>query len=186
MAVAHLKLPMTFDVARLQADLAAILPDEWRPHFNTSYYDGLWSGVALRTTEGAHVPLYPDPSKNTYVDLEVLKRCPYIEEVLARFHCPLQLVRLLKLAPGSNIKEHRDYNLSYEDGEVRVHIPVQTNPEVEFAVAGQPLPMAEGECWYINFNLPHRIHNRGATDRIHLVIDCVLNDWLRGMFPDAA
>ena len=38
-----------------------------------SYYDGLWSGVALRTTEGAHVPLYPDPTKNTYVDLEVLR-----------------------------------------------------------------------------------------------------------------
>ena len=186
MAVAHLKLPLTFDVARLQADLAEIRPEEWTPHFNTSYYDGLWSGIALRTTEGAHVPLYPDPSKNTYVDLEVLKRCEYIEDVLAEFHCPLQLVRLLKLAPGSNIKEHRDYNLSYEDGEVRVHIPIQTNPDVEFAVAGQLLPMAEGDCWYINFNLPHRIHNRGVTDRVHLVIDCVLNDWLRGMFPDAA
>ncbi len=186
MAVAHCKLPMTFDVARLQADLAGIGPEEWTPHFNTSYYDGLWSGVALRTTEGAHVALYPDPSKKTYVDLEVLQRCPYIGEVLAQFQCPLQLVRLLKLAPGSNIKEHRDYNLSYEDGEVRVHIPIQTNPDVEFAVAGQPLPMSEGDCWYINFNLPHRIHNRGGSDRVHLVIDCVLNDWLRGMFPDAA
>jgi mannose-6-phosphate isomerase-like protein (cupin superfamily) len=69
---------------------------------------------------------------------------------------------------------------------VRVHIPIQTNQEVEFAVAGQPLPMSEGDCWYVNFNLPHRIHNRGTTDRVHLVIDCVLNDWLRGMFPDAA
>ena len=81
------------------------------------------------------------------------------------------------------IKEHSDFNLSYEDGEVRVHIPIQTNAEVEFAVEGRPLPMGEGECWYINFNLPHRIHNRGTTDRVHLVIDCVLNDWLRSMFP---
>ena len=54
---------------------------------------------------------------------------------------------------------------------------------VEFAVEGKALPMGEGECWYINFNLPHRIHNRGTTDRVHLVIDCVLNDWLRAMFP---
>src|ERR1039457_1794457 len=138
MAVAHLKLPMNFDVGRLQADLAGIRPEEWTAHFNTSYYDGLWSGVALRTTEGAHVPLSPDPSKRTYVDLPVLERCPYIVEVLAGFHCPLQLVRLLKLSPGSIIKEHRDYNLSYEDGEVRVHIPVQTNPAVEVAVGGKP------------------------------------------------
>jgi len=183
MAVAHWKLPMTFDVQRLQSDLAGFRPDEWTPHFNTSYYDGLWSGIALRTTEGAHVPLYPDPCKTRYVDLEVMQRCPYIGQVLAGFACPLQLVRLLKLSPGSNIKEHRDYNLSYEDGEVRVHIPILTNPEVEFAVGGEPLPMGEGECWYINFNLPHRIHNRGTTDRVHLVLDCVLNDWLRAMFP---
>jgi len=183
MAVVHWKLPLTFDVARLQADLAGIPPEQWKAHFNTGYYDGMWSGVALRTTEGAHVPLYPDPTKNTYVDLEVLEGCPYIREVMAAFRCPLQLVRLLKLSPGSNIKEHSDYNLSYEDGEVRVHIPIQTNPAVEFVVNGAPVPMGEGECWYINFNLPHRVYNGGTTDRVHLVIDCVLNDWLRGLFP---
>jgi Aspartyl/Asparaginyl beta-hydroxylase len=183
MALAHLKLPMSFDVGRLQADLGGIRPEEWTPHFNTGYYDGLWSGIALRTTEGAHVPLFPDPSKSTYVDLEVLERCPYIGEVLAAFHCPLKVVRLLKLSPGSNIKEHSDFDLSYEDGEVRVHIPIQTNPGVEFVVDGNILPLREGECWYINFNLMHRIHNRGTTDRVHLVIDCKLNDWLRSLFP---
>jgi mannose-6-phosphate isomerase-like protein (cupin superfamily) len=115
----------------------------------------------------------------------VLERCPYIREVLASFHCPLKLVRFLKLSAGSNIKEHSDFDLSFEDGEVRVHIPIQTNPQVEFVVDGERLPMGEGECWYINFNLPHRIHNGGETDRVHLVIDCVLNDWLRGLFPAA-
>ena len=183
MAVDRFRLPMAFDVARLHADLAQIRPEEWRAHFNTGYYDGLWSGVALRTTEGAHVPLYPDPTKNAYVDLAVLDRCPYIREVMAAFHCPLRLVRLLKLTPGSNIKEHSDYDLSFEDGEVRVHVPIQTNSAVEFVVDGKPLPMGEGECWYINFNQPHRIHNRGAAARVHLVIDCVLNGWLREMFP---
>jgi hypothetical protein len=38
--------------------------------------------------------------------------------------------------------------------------------------------MKEGECWYLNFNLPHRVKNSGTADRIHLVIDCVVNDWL--------
>ena len=52
--------------------------------------------------------------------------------------------------------------------------PLTSIPDLE--VLGTPLPMGEGECWYINFNLPHRIHNRGTTDRVHLVIDCVLND----------
>lgn len=184
MVVAHRKLPITFDPVRLQLDLAAIEPGEWTPHFNRSYYDGEWSGVALRTTEGAHVAMYPDPSKKDFVDLPVLQRCPYIRDILDWFECPLQVVRLLKLGPGSNIREHRDYNLSYEDGEVRIHIPIQTNAAVEFAVEGKALTMEPGECWYINFNLPHRIHNRGLTDRVHLVIDCIRNPWIESFFPN--
>jgi hypothetical protein len=40
--------------------------------------------------------------------------------------------------------------------------------------------MREGECWY----LLHCVHNRGTTDRVHLVIDCQLNPWLDEMFPE--
>ena len=38
--------------------------------------------------------------------------------------------------------------------------------------------MVAGECWYLNLSKPHRVHNRGATERMHLVLDCVVNDWL--------
>jgi len=185
MALEHWKLPLAFDVGRLKADLAQVGDGEWTPHFNKGYYDGMWSGVALRTTEGARVPLFPDPMQSTYVDTPMLERCGYIREVLARFQCPLQVVRLLRLSAGSHIKEHTDYNLSYEDGEVRVHVPIQTNSQVEFYLNGQRVVMGEGECWYVNVNLPHRIDNGGSADRVHLVIDCVLNDWLRGLFPAA-
>ncbi len=131
---------------------------------------------------GARTPLYPDPTKKDFVDLPVLDRCPYFREVMAAFPCPLKMVRLLKLAAGAQILEHSDYNLGYEDGEVRFHIPIQTNPEVEFVVGGRTIPLREGESWYIYFNLPHRIHNRGTTDRIHLVIDCVVDPWVEAMF----
>ena len=33
---------------------------------------------------------------------------------------------------------------------------------------------------------PHSVTNHGATDRIHLVFDCVVNDWLRDMLHAAA
>jgi hypothetical protein len=39
---------------------------------------------------------------------------------------------------------------------------------------------------YLNVNLPHRVAHRGAADRIHLVIDCVVNDWLREQLLAAA
>ena len=42
--------------------------------------------------------------------------------------------------------------------------------------------MEEGDCWYINANRMHRVSNFGKTDRIHLVIDCVVNEWLKNIF----
>jgi hypothetical protein len=91
----------------------------------------------------------------------------------------LKSVRLLRLAPGSVIREHSDFDLGEELGEVRLHVPVVTNPNVEFYLAGKRVAMEAGECWYLDLSLPHRVQNRGASERVHLVVDCVLNDWLR-------
>jgi aspartyl/asparaginyl beta-hydroxylase (cupin superfamily) len=106
--------------------------------------------------------------------------------VLRAFECQLLAVRLLRLKAGSRIKEHTDLNLGYEDGEIRLHIPIHTNPGVEFYLSGRRIILAEGECWYVNTSLPHRVANTGERDRIHLVIDCVVNDWVRAIFADPA
>lgn len=177
-----LKLPLVFDPPKLQADLRQILDGEYLPHFNTRYYEGDWSVVPLRSVGGVANQIYPDPTKgNEFADTPLLERCAYIKDALAAFQCPLLSARFLRLAVGSIIKEHRDYNLSVEDGEARLHIPVMTNPEVEFFLNGERVIMNEGECWYLNLNLKHRVANRGKTDRIHLVVDCVVNDWFRNL-----
>ena len=181
------RLPLRFDVARLQADLAGMLAAEFVPHFNTSYYQGDWSAVPLRSVGGRMDQIYPDPTaKAAFADTPLLERCSYVREVLAALPCPHQSVRFMRLKAGSVIKEHRDHELGFEDGEVRLHIPVITNPGVEFILNQVRVVMHEGECWYLNVNQPHRVANRGADDRIHLVIDCVVNDWLRGQLLAAA
>jgi hypothetical protein len=178
------KLPLSFDPDRLKQDLACFQPDEWIPHFNTSYYEGDWSGIALRAVGGLAGQLYPDPTAtDDFADTPMLARCPYLQEVLAAFHCPLTSARMLKLAARSSIREHKDYKLGFEDGELRVHMPVVTNLDVAFFLAGERVVMQEGEAWYLDLNLPHRVENHSDTDRIHLVIDCVVNDWMRELFP---
>lgn len=175
-----LKLPLQFDVEHLQADLARILAEDHVPHFNTAYYEGDWSAVPLRSIDGRADHIYPDPTaKDAFANTPLLERCPYVREVLGALQCPQRAVRFLRLKAGSIIKEHRDYELGFEDGEVRLHIPVITNPEVEFILNQARVTMNEGECWYLNVSRPHRVANRGATDRVHLVADCVVNDWLR-------
>ena len=45
------------------------------------------------------------------------------------FRVPATSVRLLRLAPASVVKEHRDHALGLEDGEARLHIPIATGPK---------------------------------------------------------
>ncbi|MGE0128793.1 MAG: aspartyl/asparaginyl beta-hydroxylase domain-containing protein [Blastocatellales bacterium] len=179
----HQQLPLHFDPKPLEDDLAKIADGEWIAHFNTQYYKGEWSVAALRSVGGAAAQIYPDPTRpNDFADTSLLARCGALREAMAAFKCPIQSARLLKLAAGARIREHRDYNLGYEDGEIRLHIPILTNDDVEFMLAGEQVVMRPGETWYLNFNLPHSVANLGATDRIHLVIDCRMNEWLDGLF----
>lgn len=180
---AHLKLPFQCDADRLGDDVARFSPDEWTPHFNTYNYEGDWSVLPLRAAKGALVPAYPDPAASEgFVDTELMSRCDYVPEILKKFQCELQTVRFLKLAAGSVITRHRDHELGLEDGLVRIHIPAVTNDKVDFVLNDERLAMRPGEAWYTNVNYFHSVKNRGETDRIHLVIDCVVNDWVRSFF----
>lgn len=175
----RVKLPVRFDAESLALDVASLAPTDWLPHFNTSYYEGDWSGVPLRAVGGRADRLYPDPAASEpYADTEVLLRCPRIRAALAMLPCELTSVRLLRLGPGARVREHRDYRLSHADGEVRLHVPVTTGPHADFVLAGTPVHMTAGECWYIDVTHPHRVTNAGWFERVHLVVDCRVDDWL--------
>lgn len=180
------RLPWAFDVDSLAADVETLGPDDWVPHFNTRYYDGDWSGAALRSVGGEAGRLYPDPTAAaSFADTPLMDRCPGTRAALGAVRCPLLAVRFLRLGPGSRIREHQDYNLGFEDGEVRIHVPVSTGPGVEFLLDGETVEMAAGEAWYLDLNLRHSVVNRGITARVHLVIDCVVDEWLRSVIEEA-
>ena len=128
---------------------------------------------------------YPDPTCTAFADTPFLDGCSYFREVMAAFGCPLRTVRLMRLAPGSVIKEHTDHELGFEDGVVRVHVPVATSDQVEFFLNGSRVVMQAGSAWYLRLSDPHRVVNNGASDRVHLVIDGVVNDWVAEVFEAA-
>lgn len=182
----YVRLPLNFDPVPLAAEVASIAAEDWVPHFNTGYYEGEWRVAALRSVGGRAGQIFPDHTKtNEFADTPLLAQCPQMQAVLAAFACPFTAVRLLKLTPGTRIREHCDHNLGYEDGEVRLHLPILSNSAVEFVLAGEVVPLQPGETWYLNFNLPHRVANLGTTDRVHLVLDCVLNPWLDELLTQA-
>lgn len=180
------KLPFRFDPAQLRSDLDAIADTEWVLHFNRADFAGEWSGVSLRSRSGRVQDILPAGSPDDFSDTELMTRCPYLRAVVESFPFPRKAVRLLRLHAGSRVKEHRDPDLGVADGELRIHVPVETNEHVEFIVANRLLPLKEGETWYIDFSQPHRIVNGGSTPRTHLIIDGHMNDWARDVLLKAS
>jgi aspartyl/asparaginyl beta-hydroxylase (cupin superfamily) len=124
-------------------------------------------------------------SATAYVDTPFLAQAPYLRAALNTFCCPLQAARLMRLAPGSTIKEHRDADLDIDYGFARLHVPIITNPDVGFFLNGRRIVMEPGSLWYLRLSDPHRVSNDGETDRVHLVVDAVANDWLAALFDEA-
>lgn len=180
-------LPLDIDLIALTDAVHALDPDLWVPHFNTTYYTGDWSGLALRSVNGESGRLYPDPTASGhYADTELLTELPAFVATLELFRCELLAVRLLRLGPNSHIREHTDLDLSIEDGEARIHVCLVSDHSVTFCLDNAQVPMKPGEAWYLDLNLPHSVENNGLAPRIHLVVDCVVNDWLRQLIEQHA
>lgn len=185
----RIKLPFAIAAAPLLAEAAQLDGDAWTAHFVPQHYQGEWSVIPLRAPAGAHHPILKitsPPGCEQWEDTEFLRLCPEIARVLAQFEAPLGAVRLMRLGPASSILRHNDHDLSAEYGQVRLHIPLTTNPQVDFRVNDSTVTMAPGECWYLRLSDPHSVDNCGKTERIHLVIDARANAWLADLLLGAA
>ena len=70
------------------------------------------------------------------------------------------------LLPGQFIEPHCDRHDS--DCEIRVHIPIVTNPSCVFISDNHAFHMAAGWVWEINPSKMHCTGNGGETERVHL------------------
>lgn len=179
----YLKLPFQFDEQALIKDLEQLLELSWCSHFNQQGYAGSWNALPLYAPGGDPKNIFAlDTEKGRVAETPILSGCSYFKEVISSFKCSFSAIRLLQLAPGSYIKPHRDLKSGYEDDFFRLHIPIVTNPKVDFILDGERLNMQPGECWYTNVNYVHSVSNEGATDRVHLVFDGRRNEWSDELF----
>lgn len=181
-SVHYLQLPFQFDVDLLQRDLRTISETSWAPIEYKMNYEGEWTSLTLFGPGEASDPFASAHADSGLQETEALKHCPYFRSVLDTFKCPLLSVRLLRLAPGAVIHPHSDFKLGYENNNFRVHIPIVTNPDVQFFLGGIERKSEPGECWYMNANVEHSGANYGDQDRVHLVIDAERNAWSDELF----
>lgn len=168
----------------LERDVHVLSQSQWTDHVNSADYNGGWDVLPLRCLRrhrDAHPILqaFAHESEDEWVDLPSMARAPAIAAVVESLQCPVQSVRLMRLKPGAIIKPHQDHQLSLEYGLARLHMPIVMKDDVLFVCNHNPVPMKPGELWYINVDKTHSVRNRGTTDRINLVIDCIANEWLK-------
>lgn len=179
-----LKLPFSFDTNKLKSELQRV-NEEFILHINKSIYSGEWSAISLRSMDGSESNIYAGIGDESFSDTPLLQKLTYIKEIVEGFKCEKEAIRFMKLSSGANISEHTDAGLSFSDGAVRVHIPIETDERVKFFVNGNLIQMAGGETYYIDAGKKHSVINESDRDRIHLVLDLKVNEWLKTLFFEA-
>lgn len=79
-------------------------------------------------------------------------------------------ILLASLPPSRRIFPHRDRGSAYEMTH-RVHVPIQTDPQVRFSVDGEDHHLEAGEIYEVNNLLEHGVTNESRLDRVHLIVD---------------
>ena len=161
-----IRLPLSFDVDRMQAEVDAVGESEWRPH-----PQGHPGNSALPLTavngdpldDGVAGPMLPTPQ---------LARCEYLQQVLASFETVIGRSRLMRLESESEATLHSDTNYYWAD-RVRIHVPVRTDPAIEFVCNGKSVHMKAGEAWIFDAWQLHNVLNPTGGARVHLVADTV-------------
>jgi len=179
-----LELPFTFDIQKLNEDLNCVENDDWVKHPNTNAYNGLWVVSSLSSIDGETKQIIAIENME-YLDTQLMRKTTYIKSVLNSLKTKIEAVRFMKLGAHSIIKEHCDKGSCFDDGFARLHIPITTNDDVEFMLNSEKTKMDIGKCYYIDADAPHSVVNNGNSDRVHLLIDCHVNEWMREIFKNS-
>lgn len=184
-------LRRTYEIDRLRDEVLALRRIPWRAQRAISQ-DGLfqettidWRIIPLRSLGGDANRTDPGGAGlEAFADTVHLRRSPYLTEVLAGIPATLRGVRLMALGPGAEVYEHRDGKVGLPWGNLRLHVPIVTNPGAVMVIGGDEVHWDAGRLWFGDFDQPHHVRNAGDEARIHLVVDCAVTAELLALFPE--
>jgi aspartyl/asparaginyl beta-hydroxylase (cupin superfamily) len=145
--------------------IQTIKSQDWKPVWeNNSYADEKWREIKV----------IEDYKCTDYYHL-----FPHLDKIRNHFKTEIISMMFYSMIPGANIHPHRDMIGNVGWGGLRFHIPVQTNPNLIFKVSNKRVVMNVGELWALDTSYLHSVNNLGETERIHLVFDVKVNDWVK-------
>ncbi len=97
---------------------------------------------------------------------------PLVAQVIAHFPAGgvVTRVQLARMQPGCEITPHTDASLILMATH-RLHVPIVSNPQVDFRVTGERVVLEAGKLYEVNNRVQHSVVNGGDAARVHLIVD---------------
>ena len=171
-----LRLNDHFDVSAIRSRIDHYPAEKWLESERERLFDVHRNTQALQLVHFED-HRYKEPDYRVLYDEFRDELGPVIDYVARYYQNNGFIVRLIlaKLLAGGEIPRHTDAGYSLLNCH-RIHLPITTNEDVVFHVGGEEIHMQVGELWEINNGTVHGVENRGAEDRIHLILDWVPNE----------
>ena len=198
-------------VEHMQRELQNV--DDWYDDF-PFYSDGSWSAISLRGYKPddpqwgvkpsempkAWLAAHPEATDLSLDWTTMATRTPvtraWVESVAGWEE--VERVRLFRMTakPKLNGKLRRhsdiqDKSAGTKNGHLaRFHVPLITHPDVKMTCWNlngqrQQAHMETGGVYYLDVRKPHAVANNSPVDRIHLVVDVVVNSTTRSMIEES-
>jgi uncharacterized protein (TIGR03032 family) len=172
------RLQIEVDVDEIVAEVDRLDPSSWRPHPEGH------SGNDALPLVSANGSVDDDSVDGDMRPTPVLERLPSLLPVFAALDAPIGRTRMMRIVPGGEATAHVDLNRYWWDRH-RVHIPLRTDPSVEFRCGDAGIHMPAGSVWVFDTWRKHNVINGSSAERIHLVIDTVGSEALTALLDDA-
>jgi len=112
-------------------------------------------------------------SRGSGWDLLATEAEPVMQQVLERHYAAggkILRAMLTRLGPGCRIARHKDSHPSFAVAH-RIHVPLVTNPDVEFIVGSERVAPRAHYAFELNNLMFHQVTNHGNSARIHFIFD---------------
>ena len=164
--VAFLRLPFSVDPEALAHEIDALPGTAWKDHPEGAVGNTAVPLVAINGDPGDDAvsgPMLPTPS---------LAALPYTRRVMGALDSVIGRSRFMRIPEEGDLYAHVDVAYYWRD-HLRVHVPVVSDPSVEFHCGNESVHMAPGEIWIFDTWQRHKVVNPAHHPRTHLVVDTV-------------
>tara|TARA_B100001093_G_scaffold367868_1_gene352769 strand:+ start:1572 stop:2663 length:1092 start_codon:yes stop_codon:yes gene_type:complete len=170
---------------------------EFTNHYSNYNKDNSWSALSLRgyTDDPSFITKPIEMNKKwkeehrkenfEMQDTSLYEYFPEVKSFCNSLGNKIHRVRFMKLKTnGGELERHTDQVDPDSGGSLgklaRIHLPIKTNLEANFTVwntkgVPQKIHMSKGEVWFLDTRKPHQAINKGSEERIHLVVDVIVD-----------